>query len=187
MARLTNLTKRGLVTQRELSEALIELSLAKGFPAVTIKDITDHLGVDRTTFYLHFKDKDELVLATQRRMFDELSSNFGADSDLSRRLAVFFERIGSSRKTWMAMLKFEDYPRFEGRFAEYIGSNLTLQPMAPGGSWNTACFPRSLVSRFIVTTVRACALWWLEQAEPCPAGEVAEMTKALLMNGLAGR
>ena len=61
MARLTNLTKRGLVTQRELSEALIELSLAKGFPAVTIKDITDHLGVDRTTFYLHFKDKDEQI------------------------------------------------------------------------------------------------------------------------------
>ena len=187
MARLTNLTERGLVTQRELSEALIELSLAKGFPAVTIRDITDHLGVDRTTFYLHFKDKDELVLATQRRMFDELSSNFGEDSDLSSRLAVFFERIGSNRKTWMAMLKFEDYPRFEGRFAEYIGSTLTLQPLALIGTENAARFPRPLVSRFIVTTVRSCALWWLDQAEPCPAEEIAGMTKALLMKGLSGR
>jgi AcrR family transcriptional regulator len=184
MARLTNLTERGLVTQRELSEALIELSLAKGFPAVTIKDITDHLGVDRTTFYLHFKDKDELVLATQRRTFDELSENLGEDTDPFRRLAAFFERIGSNRKTWMALLKFEDYPRFEGRFAEYIGSTLTLLPLVLVGNENAARLPRPLVSRFIVATVRACALWWLEQPDPCAPEAMAEMTEALLLSGL---
>ena len=185
MARLTNLTERGLVTQRELSEALIELSLIKGFPAVTIKDITDRLGVDRTTFYLHFKDKDELVLATQRKMFDELSSSFGEDPDLGRRLTAFFSRIGSSRKTWMALLKFDEFPRFEGRFAEYIGSSLALLSGGAARSLGEGRIPRSLASRFIVTTIRACALWWLDQAEPCAVEEIAAMTKILLFKGIA--
>jgi len=185
MARLNNLTERGLDTQRELSEALIELSLEKGYMTVTIKDITDRLGVDRTTFYLHFKDKDELVLATQRRVFDELSAGFGNGADPGTGLVAFFERIGSDRHTWRAMLMFEEYQRFSGRFAEYVGSRLATLHVGMAAGGNAPRLPRSLVARFIATTIRVCALWWLDQAEPCPPAEIAGMTKALLLQGLA--
>jgi AcrR family transcriptional regulator len=184
MARLTNLTERGLDTRRELSEAMIELSLEKGFSSVTIKDITDRLGIDRTTFYLHFKDKDELVLATQRRMFDELSSDFGPDMDTETGLAIFFERVGGDRRTWMAILKFEEYPRFAGRFAEYVGGRLSLFLKGLDRPENARRLPRPLVARFVTSTVRSCALWWLDQATPCPPAEIAEMTGALLARGL---
>ena len=184
MARLTNLTERGLDTQRELSEALIELTLEKGFSAVTTKDLTDRLGVDRTTFYLHFKDKDELVLATQKRIFDELSAAFRAPGDGASRLVAFFERVGSDRRTWKAMLGFEEYSRFESRFIEHLTATLPLFPVILASVSGTTGLPRSLVARFLSTTVRSCALWWLEQEEPCPPHDIAEMTKALLLKGL---
>jgi hypothetical protein len=82
------------------------------------------------------------------------------------------------------MLEFEGYPRFEGRFAEYLGSRLSLFPMGLVASGNAARLPRSLVVRFVATTIRSCAVWWLDQAEPCAPGEIAEMTKALLLEGL---
>ena len=184
MARLTKLTERGLDTQRELSDALIELTLEKGFSSVTIKDITDRLGVDRTTFYLHFKDKDVLVLATQRRIFDELALSFREAAEPASRLVAFFERVGSDRRTWKAMLGFEEYARFEGRFVENLAANLPLFPAILARASGSTGLPRSLVARFMSTTLRSCALWWLDQPDPCPPKDMAEMTKALLLKGL---
>jgi AcrR family transcriptional regulator len=185
MARLSNLTERGLDTQRDLSEALVELSLEKGYTEVTIKDITDRLGVDRTTFYLHFKDKDELVLATQRRLFDELSAHFGDGTDPASGFMAFYERIGSDRHAWKAMLMFDEYPRFSGRFDEYVASRLAALPSGLAAAGNNPRLPGSLAARFIAATVRSCALWWLDQDEPCPPADIAGMTKDLLLKGLS--
>jgi AcrR family transcriptional regulator len=181
MARLTRLTERGLDTQRELSEALIELALEKGYSAVTIRDITDRLGVDRTTFYLHFKDKDELVMATQRRIFEELTASFKEAADPASRLVAFYERVGADRRTWKAMLSFEEYHRFESRFAEQVASLLPLFPAILASTSGSGRVPRALAARFVSTAIRSCALWWLDQTEPCAPGEMAEITMALLL------
>lgn len=62
MARLNSLTERGKETQRLLGEILLKLITEKGYDKITVKDITDKANIDRTTFYLHFKDKDDLFL-----------------------------------------------------------------------------------------------------------------------------
>ncbi|MEI6386664.1 MAG: TetR/AcrR family transcriptional regulator [Spirochaetota bacterium] len=185
MARLTKLTGRGLDTQRELSEALIGLTLEKGFSSVTVRDITDRLGVDRTTFYLHFKDKDELVLATQRRILDELSSSFQGAADPPSRLRTLYERIALDRETWKAMLGFEEHQRFEGRFAEQLASLLPLFPTILASTAGSGSLPRTLVARFVSTTIRSSAAWWLDQGEAaCTPAEMAELTMKMLMKGL---
>lgn len=48
-------------TQRMLAEALIALTLAKGYEAVTIRDITERADVGYATFFRHYRDKDELL------------------------------------------------------------------------------------------------------------------------------
>ncbi len=37
------------------------LILKEGYDAISIQDITDKANLGRATFYLHFKDKDELL------------------------------------------------------------------------------------------------------------------------------
>ena len=66
MARLNSLTERGKETQRLLGEILLKLITEKGYDKITVKDITDKANIDRTTFYLHFKDKDDLFLKSQQ-------------------------------------------------------------------------------------------------------------------------
>jgi AcrR family transcriptional regulator len=72
MARLNSLTERGKETQRLLGEILLKLITEKGYDKITVKDITDKANIDRTTFYLHFKDKDDLFLKSQQQIIDEL-------------------------------------------------------------------------------------------------------------------
>ncbi len=59
-------------TRRSLREALMSLILEKGYDAVTIEDITTRADTGRTTFYLHYRDKEELLLESINEVVDGL-------------------------------------------------------------------------------------------------------------------
>ena len=49
------------VTKRALAASLIKLLSQKPLDKVTVKDIIEDCGVNRQTFYYHFKDIYDLV------------------------------------------------------------------------------------------------------------------------------
>ena len=48
-------------TRQFLQQALKELAFEKGFQSITVQDITQRAGINRSTFYAHFQDKYELL------------------------------------------------------------------------------------------------------------------------------
>lgn len=60
-------------TCRLLRESLMDLIVEKGYDAVTIEDITERAELGRTTFYLHYRDKEELLLESIDAIADELT------------------------------------------------------------------------------------------------------------------
>ena len=50
-------------TRRALKKALTELILELGYEDVTVQDVIDRADVGRSTFYAHFVDKDDLLMA----------------------------------------------------------------------------------------------------------------------------
>lgn len=57
-----SIDRRVARTRKLLSEALSALILEKGYGAVSIQDILARSGVGRSTFYLHFENKEQLML-----------------------------------------------------------------------------------------------------------------------------
>ena len=49
-------------TRQALTLALIELVLEKRYDAITIQDLLDRADVGRSTFYGHYRGKDDLLL-----------------------------------------------------------------------------------------------------------------------------
>ncbi|MDO3650831.1 TetR/AcrR family transcriptional regulator [Nocardia mangyaensis] len=49
-------------TRDHLHRALIELMIERGYDRVTVSDIIDRADVGRSTFYAHYRDKDDLLL-----------------------------------------------------------------------------------------------------------------------------
>lgn len=58
-------------TQRLLQEALVSLTLEKGFDEVTIRDITEKADVGYATFFRHYQDKEALLTAVLDSMREE--------------------------------------------------------------------------------------------------------------------
>jgi AcrR family transcriptional regulator len=50
-------------TRRELHDALIGLILERGWDEVSVQDVCARADVGRSTFYVHFTDKEELLLS----------------------------------------------------------------------------------------------------------------------------
>lgn len=71
-----NLTedRRIIRTKEAIRQAMISLIEEKGFDALTVKDITTRANINRGTFYLHYKDKFDLLDQTLKEITQDLKN-----------------------------------------------------------------------------------------------------------------
>lgn len=67
-----NKDRRIQKTREQLQNALISLLFEKNYDSILVQDILDRANVGRSTFYTHFRDKDELLMSTTRNLHDML-------------------------------------------------------------------------------------------------------------------
>jgi len=65
--------RRSQRTRQLISDAFVELLLEKGYEAMSIRDVIERANVGRSTFYSHFKDKEELFVSQLDRLLEALS------------------------------------------------------------------------------------------------------------------
>ena len=122
-------------TRKLLQDALIELVAEKGYESVTIQEILDRANVGRSTFYVHFQDKDQLLHSILDRL-DELfkqhrkqlvdatkkigsTENRDLDPSLSPTLSLF-QFVGENQRFFKAMLANRGYGIFAKPVYDYV-------------------------------------------------------------------
>ena len=68
-------------TRLALVQSALELFIAQGFDGPSLDAICAHAGYTRGAFYVHFKDRDELIAAAMRYALDELLDQVIADDE----------------------------------------------------------------------------------------------------------
>ena len=68
-------------TAIKMDEALITLLEKKDFEYITIKEICDAAGVNRSTFYLHYENTSDLLKETSRYIIDKHFAYYQTDKD----------------------------------------------------------------------------------------------------------
>ena len=75
-------------TATKMDEALIMLLEKKDFEYITIKEICDTAGVNRSTFYLHYENTSDLLKETTRYIIDKHLAYYEIDKT---RISLQFE------------------------------------------------------------------------------------------------
>ncbi|MFD0589743.1 TetR/AcrR family transcriptional regulator C-terminal domain-containing protein [Paenibacillus sp. GCM10027627] len=65
--------RRVLRTKRLIRDALTELMEEKGFDGITVKDLTERADINRGTFYIHYKDKYDLLEQSEAEVIQEFA------------------------------------------------------------------------------------------------------------------
>jgi AcrR family transcriptional regulator len=93
-------------TRQRLGMAMIGLMQDKPFDEVTVQDVLDRARVGRSTFYLHFRDKNDLLLAQLEVFLEFMSTKLSVQKESSDRVAPvaeMFEHLGDQIKVYRAL------------------------------------------------------------------------------------
>ena len=178
--------RRILRTRDALGDALVALMREKNFDEITVQDVLDRAGVGRSTFYAHYRDKDDLFLSDVEDFLELISSALKRkDASPKRLLPVqeFFTHIREVREFYSALVK--------------SGKLNDVQMLARG------LFARSIEERLETAgvkiepqrrSVQACILagsffslldWWIDKGMKADPKEMDELFHRMAWSGLA--
>src|SRR6266566_9708364 len=149
-------------TQHLLAEALIALTLEKGYEAVTIRDITERADIGYATFFRHYHDKDELlqdVLDVVLAELIELLCPATSATDPAAIGVLLFRHVQEQSEVVRVLLGSHTLlPRLIEVATQNIVSDHTPRP----GS----VVPLEIAAYHMVTSTISLIQWWLEHEMP---------------------
>jgi AcrR family transcriptional regulator len=184
-------------TRRALQEALIQLILEKGYDSVTIEEITDRADLGRTTFYLHFKDKEALLL----RAIDTICEDFIEEHsallesidnpentlrklryNLDERILYYiFAHARDHSDLYKVMMRGEGGARATRRFTNIIRDETTKRLNQIKGLENKV--PTEIFAVHFSGMLMELVTWWLEEDQPYTIEEMVAFFQQMFIFG----
>lgn len=82
--------RRTIRTNKIIRDTLTELMLEKGFDGITINELTARADINRGTFYLHYRDKQDLLEQSEVEIIKEINKILSVSQQLSPEEALYF-------------------------------------------------------------------------------------------------
>ncbi|MEW5872050.1 MAG: TetR/AcrR family transcriptional regulator [Chloroflexota bacterium] len=167
-------------TNRLLQEALIELTLERGYDAVTIRDITDKADVGYATFFRHYPDKDALLVDLVQAMkedFMALLAPHWLGSEPEKGSTILFQYVEDNfelvsvllnSSSTMALLEPAQEIGLEG-----VKDAFTLEV---NGS-----IPVEVAANHLVASLISMMRWWVEHNMPYTPEQMGRFTTELII------
>ncbi len=154
-----------------LTHALVALVLEKRYDAITVQDLLDRAGVGRSTFYSHYRGKDDLLLRSFEGMLEMFDRKLPADSARLYPVRELFEHVGRMRHFYQALRRARVLDRQYQVAVDRL--TLTLEPRLAARSDSST--PASVAARSRAGALCALLRWWIETDTGFSAAEIDRM------------
>lgn len=185
-------------TRRLLKEALFALIIEKGYEAVTIEDITERADLGRTTFYLHYHDKEELLLESIDTISEELMAQIAPIPPSSWNdqsidpfsnprdpIKIVFNHAAENATLYLIILRGEGAPKAASR-VHYIISQKVIEVLHNSVNNGVAIrpsVPEEVFANYLAGALLGMMTWWLESKAPYTPDDMAIMFRKLFFQG----
>jgi AcrR family transcriptional regulator len=153
-------------TQQALIGALVSLVLEKRYAAITVQDLLDRADVARSTFYAHYRGKDDLLLRSFEGLIEMLDQEMDRGGGTGRLAPVreLFQHIGQSRQFHRALARAHLIDRVYQTGTSYLTGTITrrLTAMSPG--IDPAALPA--LAQGLAGALFAMLRWWVDSDAP---------------------
>ena len=93
---MSNMDRRQIKTKQKVREAFTSLAQEMNYEKITVEDVLKRSGVARSTFYSHYKSKEDVLIEVTNDIFAHVFSNFPqkeADHDFSDTATFEYKRL----------------------------------------------------------------------------------------------
>jgi AcrR family transcriptional regulator len=173
-------------TRGRLANALVALIQDKPVDEVTVQEVLDRAGVGRSTFYLHYCDKNDLFLSVLEDGLEMWTTALSKKHEKSRRVAPvaeFFAHVASARKLYRALVDSGRIHAFfdlaQGYFARGIARR--LKEISPANLVQRDLDARS---HALAGNLLSLLKWWLDRGARESPKAMDELFHRMVWNGL---
>ena len=175
-------------TRRRLREALHSLIHERDYDSIAVKEILDRADVGRSAFYMHFRDKDELLVSALHEILAAVpSSRPLTGGNLEDRLLWFslpvFEHLDRLRDAGELKLGPKGRTVLHGHLQKVLASLITedVKKMFHGRRKAVGQIPVDLLVRYIDSTFILVLNWWVENRCHMSSKEANELYRSLIV------
>jgi AcrR family transcriptional regulator len=154
-------------TRKLLHDAFISLVIEKGYEKTTIQDILDRADVGRSTFYVHYRDKEALLTANFDAMHEQLERELDKIAatgpvDVALPAALLFEHAYRNQRMYRAMCGRQGGELVHRHLRRLIGDVLRKR-LAPQLQQDGAEVPSDVAAEFYTSAALGLLVWWIDK------------------------
>lgn len=153
-------------TRKLLHDAFISLVIEKGYEKTTIQDILDRADVGRSTFYVHYRDKEALLTANFDAMHEQLERELDQIAatgavDVALPAALLFEHAYRNQRMYRAMCGRQGGELVNRHLRRLIGDVLRKR-LRPQLQQRGAEVPAEVAAEFYTSAALGLLVWWID-------------------------
>ncbi len=175
-------------TRQMLSDALFALIVEKGYENISVQDITERANVGRATFYLHYRDKEDLLAASLKGLVSELTQYVepGTESpETYKTLSVrVFGHIAQHSALYHALLGETGPPIISIRMRRYLAELIQKYVILPVAARGKSEVAPELLASHAAGSLLALLVWWLDNKLGPSAEDMGTLYWQLMTPGI---
>lgn len=153
-------------TRKLLHSAFLELVVEKGYDKITIQDILDRADVGRSTFYVHFRDKEALLSASFDEMRDQLEEALATIPasqavDVTLPATLLFEHAHRHQQIYRALCGRHGGDVVQRHLRHLIGDVLRKH-LRPQFMSAEPAVPADVAAEFHTSATLGLLAWWID-------------------------
>jgi len=179
-------------TRHLLSEALMALIEAGGYESITVQNIIDKANLGRSTFYTHYRDKDDLLISSMDDLIHSLMLGVEPPmlvpiqkGDLRIiSIAPLFRHAQEQFRLHKAIMGGQGIEVIIKKLRKHLSRHLEerLELLLPKGK--NPSIPVNLMAYHLASTVLTLLRYWLDNNRPHTPEQMDEMFQELTMPGI---
>jgi AcrR family transcriptional regulator len=174
--------RRSQRTRHLLSAALVELIREKDYATITVSDIIERANVGRSTFYAHYRDKDDLFVGELDRVIELLSQRLPGQNEMPFFPSLgLFQHVGEEYELYKALVWTPGIDLLIKHMQKSLSQRIEqgLQ-----NSDREYAIPLPILASFIAGNFLTLLKWWLENKKVYSPEQMDEIFKKLTFYGI---
>ena len=169
-------------TRKLLRDSMLELILDRGYDDISIQDVTDHANLGRATFYLHYREKDDLFRDLLINMANEFLATLPKQDKKNdqvlnvKKLEMLFSYVEDRFDFYRIINMGRSAILTSAIVADLIKDNFRVFSSTEIEVYeNVTGLPFDFLLSYNASTLKSTLFWWLENDMPYTAAEMADM------------
>ena len=170
---------RVLKTHRRLTDALVALTLEKGFDALTVRELTERAGVGYATFFRHFSSKEALLESVFETTLAELLAQLEPVSAPVDPLEVgtrVFRHAHDHADRYRALLRTGETLNLQERCLR-----VSLEALSKTFTAKQSVVPFEVAAHHLVYSFVGLVTWYLDADLPYSPEQMGEILEQLIL------